>query len=318
MNNISIRHLTAFVEIANCASFTRASRVLNVTQSTLTASIKQLELQAGLSLFDRTTRQVTLTKEGQRFYPVAKRLIIEFRLAMDDLTAGAEQQRGHITISTSPSGNSFLLPELVKNYHQNYPKIDITIFEAGATTIEEHILSKTADFGIGGNHSHHSELIYRPILEDRYGAVMPVDHPFSKQRQLSWSQLTTEKMLHLSPENSIRNELDNLQQQNIIQYPIKPPVIETSTPNGLAALVRNRVGITVLPSLAALAITATDLVFVPIVGPTRSRELCLVTRKDSALSPAALSMLDMLDTLIKTRAVMQQQYVKYLIKPTAF
>ncbi|MEH6811770.1 MAG: LysR family transcriptional regulator, partial [Motiliproteus sp.] len=65
-NNLSVRHLRAFTQIAGCGSFTRAAESLHLTQSTLTATIKQLEQQLGLSLLDRTTRRVLLTSEGER------------------------------------------------------------------------------------------------------------------------------------------------------------------------------------------------------------------------------------------------------------
>ncbi|MFT6352829.1 MAG: DNA-binding transcriptional LysR family regulator, partial [Neptuniibacter pectenicola] len=77
-NNISIRHLRAFTEIAKSGSFTRAAENLHLTQSTLTATIKQLEEQVELKLFDRTTRRVMLTGEGENFFPVAEKLISDF------------------------------------------------------------------------------------------------------------------------------------------------------------------------------------------------------------------------------------------------
>ena len=90
MNNISIRHIRAFLAVARDGSFTRAAESLHLTQSTLTGTIKQLEEQAGLTLFDRTTRQVLLSGEGERFLPVAERLLSDFDTAMTDLRAVAE------------------------------------------------------------------------------------------------------------------------------------------------------------------------------------------------------------------------------------
>ncbi|MCJ8340113.1 MAG: LysR family transcriptional regulator [Pseudomonadales bacterium] len=313
MNNISIRHLRAFVEIANLASFTRAARQLNVTQSTLTATIKQLEQQAGLILFDRTTRQVTLTKEGQRFFPVAKRLITDFRLAIDDLQAGAEQQRGHIIISTSPTGNSILVPELIKRYNTAHPKIDISIYEAGASEIEQQVLSKFADFGIGGNHTQDAQLEYQPILQDQYGAIMTCDHPLAGANSLTWRQLRGQKMLHLSQDNGIRSELEQLNKQNIIHYQSSIPTIEASNPNGLGALIRKKVGIAVLPALASQVLAFAGLKFVPLITPVRARELYIVRRKDYTLSPGAVNMLKILGQILQQQAGEAHQFVTYTV-----
>ncbi len=309
MNNISIKHLRAFVEIANFASFTRAANQLNVTQSTLTASIKQLEHQAGLTLFDRTTRQVTLTKEGQRFFPVARRLITDFGLAMDDLRAGSEQQRGHIVISTSPTANNFLIPTLIKQYNQSHPNIDISIYEAGASEIEQQVLSKFADFGIGSNHSQQSQLNYLAILRDQYGVVMPKDNPLAVQKSIHWQQLQGQKMLHLSSDNGIRSELEQLNKQKIIHYPSQSPIIEASNPNGLGALIRENIGIAVLPALAAQVKAFEGLSFVPLQAPVRSRALYIIQRKDYTLPPAALHMLHLLNKILEQKDY--HQYVEY-------
>ena len=309
MNNISIKHLRAFVEIANLGSFTRAANQLNVTQSTLTASIKQLELQAGLTLFDRTTRQVTLTKEGLRFFPVARRLITDFSLAIDDLQAGSEQQRGHIVISTSPTGNNFLIPSLIKQYNQSHPNINISIYEAGASEIEQQVLSKFADFGIGSNHSQQSQLNYLPILRDQYGVVMPDNHPLAAQTSIHWDQLQEQKMLHLSLDNGIRSELEQLNNQGILHYPNHPPIIEASNPNGLGALIRQQIGIAVLPALAAQVKAFEGLSFVPLKAPVRSRVLYIVQRKDYTLPPAALHMLHLLNAILTQKTY--SQYVEY-------
>jgi len=103
VNNTSIRHIRAFLAVARDGSFTRAAESLHLTQSTLTGTIKQLEEQAGLTLFDRTTRQVLLSGEGERFLPVAERLLSDFDTAMTDLRAVAEQQQGQVGIAASPS-----------------------------------------------------------------------------------------------------------------------------------------------------------------------------------------------------------------------
>lgn len=311
MNNISIKHLRAFVSIANLGSFTRAAQQLNLTQSTLTASIKLLEQQAGLTLLDRTTRQVTLTKEGERFYPVARRLINDFRLAIDDLQAGAEQQRGHITIATSPTANSFLIPELIHAYHQQYPNINVSIYETGASEIEQQVASKFADIGLGSNHSQHPELNYQLLLEDQYGVVSPKDHPIAKLKSLKWQQLDNYKLLHLSENNGIRAELERWHQQDIIHYPKPLPIIESSNPSGLSALISNQLGVTVLPALASQVSAFQGLTFTPLTHPVRCRALFIVTRRDATLSPSALSILDRLQKILEQRSMSEQSLVEF-------
>ena len=100
-------------------------------------------------LFHRTTRQVTLSGEGQRFFPVAKRLIYDFHLAIDDLKTGSEERKRHIAISTSPTANNIILGQLIKTYHGIYSKIDISVYGAGASKIEQQVLKLIRRFWAG-------------------------------------------------------------------------------------------------------------------------------------------------------------------------
>ena len=72
--DISIKHLAAFLSVAEHGNFTRASVALAMSQPSLTAVIKQLEAAAGVQLFDRTTRRVLLTRAERAFVPKAGRL----------------------------------------------------------------------------------------------------------------------------------------------------------------------------------------------------------------------------------------------------
>jgi len=299
-NNISIRHLRAFVEIVACGSFTRAADNLHLTQSTLTATIKQLEDQAGLKLLDRTTRRVLLTGEGESFLPVAEKLISDFDTAFTDLQATATQQQGQVGIAASPSMIGRVLPSIIKTYHQQYEKIGLYLRDDNAGGIEQRVLDNEVDFGIGGNHSHQPELKYQPVLSDRYGVVLPLDHPLAGYKELDWSQVSELDQVHLTEDTGTRTQLLKLQEENNLDLKLQGALIEVSTPAGLAEMVRAGLGISLLPALAASTSAFDQLVFVPLSNPTLKREICIITRKGRALSPAAESLLQLIASQFET------------------
>ncbi|BBB29683.1 LysR family transcriptional regulator [Neptunomonas japonica] len=291
MNNISYRHLNAFIEVSRHGSFTHAAEHLHVTQSTLTATIKQLEAQVALQLFDRTTRRVNLTRDGERFYPVAERLISDFDTAINDLRASAQQQRGHIGIAASPSVLNSLLPPVIKTYRQAFPNIGISLKEEGASGIEENVINNIVDFGIGGNRSAHPELLYQPILQDRYGVVMTHDDPLIMADTLCWNDLKQRSLSMLSVENGIRIQLEKCISEKKIPFILENSLIEASTPATLASLIQNGIGISILPALAASTPAFHSLVFKPLSEPVLRRELCLITRKGRSIGPAGEELL---------------------------
>lgn len=291
-NNLSIRHLRAFVAVAHSGSFTRAAEQLHLTQSSLTATIKQLEQQTGLVLLDRTTRRVLLNAEGERFLPVAERLLSDFDTAMTDLQAVAEQQHGHVGVAASPSTIARLLPPVIDDYHRRHPSIGILLRDDSAAGIEQHVLANEVDFGIGGNHSNLPELDYTPILRDRFGVVASLDHPVADgESPLDWLDLAREELLMLSTDTGIRAQLSRHPVHDDLKQQLERPTIEVSNPTGLAALVEAGIGLSILPALAAGTRAFDRLRFRPLQNPAIYRDLHIVRRRGRSLSPAADSLL---------------------------
>lgn len=291
MNNLSIRHLRAFYAVAQDGSFTRAAESLHLTQSTLTATIKQLEEQVGLTLFDRTTRSVLLSSEGKRFLPVAERLLSDFDTALADLRAVSEQQQGQVGIAASPSTISRLLPPIVNQYRQQYSNIGIYLRDDGAGGIETRILENEVDFGVASNHSSNPDLSYQPLLRDRYGVVCRPDHPFAVHTDgVCWEDLAHQQIIYLTTDTGIRVQLSRFKKEGVVDLDLEGPVIEASNPAAIAALVSEGMGISLLPALAAATTAFEGLCFIPLTQPAISREICLIRRKGRSLTPAAAHM----------------------------
>ncbi|NVK42395.1 MAG: LysR family transcriptional regulator [Oceanospirillaceae bacterium] len=291
-NNLSIRHLRAFVAVAHHGSFTRAAEHLHVTQSSLTATIKQLEHQSGLTLLDRTTRRVLLNHEGERFLPVAERLLSDFDTAVSDLQAVAEYQYGQVGIAASPSTIARLLPPVIKQFRDRHSRIGILLRDDSAAGIEQHILANDVDFGIGGNHSDQPDLSYMPILRDRFGVVLSPDHPLARESgTLDWKALAGEELLMLSTDTGIRAQLSRYPARQDIGLQLDRPTLEISNPAGLAALVEEGLGLAILPALASGTRSFEQLHFRPLANPTLHRDLFIIRRRGRSLSPAADAML---------------------------
>ncbi|MDO6452294.1 LysR family transcriptional regulator [Neptunomonas phycophila] len=296
---INYRHLIAFIAVSRQGSFTQAAAHLHVTQSTLTATIKQLESQTGIQLLDRTTRRVHLTQAGERFFPVAERLVSDFDAALSDLKASALQQQGSVSLAASASVVSTLLPHVIAKYRQDFPNVAMTIIEEGASGIESGVDDNRADFGIGSNHSNQPTLHYTPLIKDQYGVVLPQDHPILDQNPtlINPSDITSFPQIFLTKDNGIRLQLDEyLQQWPTIS---KRAAVEATTPATLASLIKSGMGVSILPALAASTSAFTELTFVPLDQPDMYRELCLITRRGRSLSPAGEELMRRVIELLK-------------------
>lgn len=142
---MELRNLNTFVRAADAGSFSRAAAQLGYTQSTVTSQIQGLEEELGVPLFDRLPKGIALTWAGEVFLEHARGLLL-----------GAENARLAVTEQREPSGRlrigafsslcTAFLPELLKEYHQLYPEVDLVVRNGGAADLEEMLGSNQLDF----------------------------------------------------------------------------------------------------------------------------------------------------------------------------
>ena len=135
--------------MAEAASFTTAARQLFLTQSTLTKTIRELEQEIGLTLFERTTRKVALTTQGNAFMPVARRLLNDFELLLSDLREKSAGSSGSVYVASSLAFASCVLPEVLKRLKQDYPCIHVRLLDDTSGGVVRRIESGEVDIGIG-------------------------------------------------------------------------------------------------------------------------------------------------------------------------
>ena len=148
LSSISLRHMRAFVAIADHGSFTAAASILGLTPPALTATMRQFEDVTGAALFDRTTRNVSLTATGERFLPVARRVIGDFEEALGDLDALSKGIGGKIRIAAAPSVLTRILPGVISGFVAAHPDARLRLDELNAKAVHEAVANNEAAFGI--------------------------------------------------------------------------------------------------------------------------------------------------------------------------
>jgi DNA-binding transcriptional LysR family regulator len=295
--NVTLKHLRAFVAVAEEGSYTRAAQRLHLTQSSLTATIQQLERSLGLTLFDRTTRRLALSREGSEFLPVAQRLLQDFDAAVRDIRAIAERQRGHVGVAAAPSVVALILPPVIAEFTTRYPGITVAIADGGSRSIQQRVLHSEIDFGITNQWADDTGLEFRPLLRDRFQVASNVGHPVARRRRATWRELEAYPHIMLTTDTGIRAALKTA---SPLPASARDPLYQLSSTTAVEALLRQGLGISILPALAARLIASRHLRFTPLVDPVVEREICIITRRGRALSPAAQSMLQLVSSHLST------------------
>lgn len=282
---INLRHLRGFVAVARDGSFTRAAERLLLSQSALTVTVRQLEEHLGVALFNRTTRQVTLTVDGENFLTAAKKIIGDFDDAIAAVRYSATQRRGRVSIAVLPSVAIRLLPDIVRQFHQSYPDIRITLRDDNARGAHRQVLDHEVDFGISNVWRRYPELEFTPLTSDRFGLVCRRDDPLAAaEGPLQWSAIDEQRLFVMASDTGVYTAL---QETPEFAERFTTPAGEVLAMVTLIEMVRAGLGVTVLPELARPAASETELIFRRLVNPVVHRKLCLIRRRNEALSPGA-------------------------------
>jgi len=295
---ISMRHLRCFLEIAKTGSFTAAASRLFMTQSSITHTIQQFEEGIGLKLFDRSTRRVSLTIEGERYVDEAQNLIQLFDTSITDLRATAQLQRGEIRIASAISFIELFMVDIVREFKIRYPNIRVSIRDAGAALVERMVLNGEIDLAIAGRFEDRRELVYTPILRDRYGAIFEKSDPLAKKTKklLRWDQLDPERYIGLTDDTSIAVHLKRCAPDFIKATKDHEKFSSTTT---LFPILRIPGRYSLVPALTAASSASQGLVFRLIENLNTHRELCMVSRHLSSFSPAATALFQSIQNTLK-------------------
>ena len=166
----------AFVTAADEGSFTAAGKIMGYTPSGISQLVAAMEKEFGFSLLMRKSNGVVLTREGEYIYP----LVIEFIEKETELYKAATElsgmYKGNVMIAAYSSIAAQVLPQIIKDFTDLHPSINIQIEEATKNKIDKMVTSGKADLSFSSRLSNKS-FVWIPFAEDRMVAVLPGDHP---------------------------------------------------------------------------------------------------------------------------------------------
>jgi DNA-binding transcriptional LysR family regulator len=283
-DNVTVRHLRALVMVAHERSFTKAAARLNVTQSALTTSIKVLEGELGLRLFDRTTRVVETTQYGERFTAVAERILEDMGRALDELRSHAERQHGLVVIAATATVINHLLVPALCQLSEQYPGIRVRLIEDLTDGALKRLRSAEIDLALTTLERSESDVEATPILRDRFELVCSPRHPLAKARTpLQWSVFSRQESVGLSWQSGVRGLLDR---HHIGQHAVRDMRYEVSSVAGLKSMVENNLGIAAVPGLVASEMAQSGIVRRSL-APAIWRTVSLAMRPGRSPTPAA-------------------------------
>jgi DNA-binding transcriptional LysR family regulator len=291
---VEIRQLEAFVAVAEELHFGRAAARLRLAQSPLSQTIRKLERELGVTLFDRSTRSVALTPSGQALLPHAHRVFEELELGRQATRAVSGDVYGAVNLGFSGALNHRTLPPLTRAVRRRYPQVTLNLVAGvltrdGVTQLERGSLDLCfVALPLEASPRVRSRLIAREPL----GAALPIDHPRAGDAAVDLIDLADDDFITTPAASG--SGLREAGVRACIDAGFRPRVVQEITdPFMILTLVAAGVGVALISDGVA-QIMPSGSVFVPLRGAPTHLDHAIAWAADnpSSVLPAVLAVAD--------------------------
>jgi LysR family transcriptional regulator, hydrogen peroxide-inducible genes activator len=300
VNLPTFRQLEHLVLLADHGHFGRAAKACHVTQSTLSASIKELENVLQASLVDRTRRSVVLTPVGLEIVERARRILQEGKELAEAARADGEPLSGTLRMGVIPTVGPFLLPNILPRLRRAYPALRLYLVEDLTARLVEGLHAGRLDVLLLALPYDCGNVERRALFQDPFKIAIPSDHQLAVEKAVDLEHFQYEGLLLLKEGHCLREHA--LAACRLADRRQIEPVEATSL-HTLVQMVDNGLGITLLPQLAIDGgiLKGTTLTVLPIAGEPPSREIGLAWRRGTGRQREFELLVSVLTQLVEER-----------------
>ncbi|HUQ32170.1 MAG TPA: LysR substrate-binding domain-containing protein [Pyrinomonadaceae bacterium] len=286
---MDINQLEVLIAVANERGFSRAADKLYRTQPAISQAIRRLEEEVGEPLFDRSSKDGTLTASGQVLLKYAQQIINlrrDAKLAVKELK---DLQRGKVTLGANEYTVMYLLP-VISVYRVRHPHIKIEVKRDLASRIPSEVLKRDVEIGIVSFHPPDPALQTVPVATDELALIVAPHHQLAGKKIVSVKELGVESFIAHNVRSPYREKVVQTFEKHRTPLNIS---MELPTLEAIKRFVEQGMGVALVPRLAAQAeIDRKQVVAIPVREMRLERRLYLIYRKGAKLSHAARAFLN--------------------------
>ena len=287
MPDFNLKQLEAFAAAAECNSFTQAAQRLYLTQSTVSAHIRGLEMALGVQLFDREAKKkLRLTEAGKAVYPRAKAILEQCHALEEAVRPDDTEEVLSLAASTVPC--QCLLPRLMAEFLSVHPGCRYHLQKGDSAQVHDLLRRQEVHIGFAGTQLDPEQFRYTPLVRDKLVLLTANTPRFQALRQSGASGLTllSEPLICREPGSGTRRQFEACLRQAGLDPSALQVVAQIDQPDAILSAVASGVGVAPYSQLAAQTALEDGRVLDFTLGQDGFvRDLFLVTPMHSALSP---------------------------------
>lgn len=243
---LNFRHIKYFVATANLGQVSRAARELSISQSAITSAIKELEVEVGARLFQRTAQGMELTEAGRHFLDSSHRILASVEEALHAAQSTRAEVGGTLTIGASYTVLGYFLPQHLERLERRYPHLRIHIHELTREAIEDSLLTGRLDMAVVlTSNINNPDLHVETLVGSQRRLWVASGHPLLELDSVGQQQVALYPYIVLTVDEAAhwtaRYWSNSLQRPNIR--------LRTSSIEAVRSIVANGQGVTVLSDM---------------------------------------------------------------------
>lgn len=299
---MKLKQLEVFVAVADCKSFSKAARVLYLTQPTISAYISALEKELDARLFVRNTKEIHVTEQGRQLYRYAREMLALQNKIIEVFAGDSGKEKARLVVAASTVPSRYLLPDILAEYKEKYPDGQLEVRESDSARVIEDVAGHVVDIGFTGTLLENKACRYVPFYEDELVIVMPNTDKYrrilAQETGLSW--IRQEPFLMREEGSGTRKEAEKQLAAAGIDVEKLHVAANVESTETIRRSVKNGIGVTMISSLAVREDMEAGRILTFPMGKNRStRKLYLVYNKSCALSRQAENLVRVVQELYK-------------------
>ena len=176
--------------IARHRNVTKAAKELHISQPSVSLQIKVLEKEYGLKLYEKNSKEIQLTQNGQRFIDSAQQILMQVdNLGRESKGIFRPSKTGSLTVGGGFYASVTFLPLVLKAFKKKHPDVRLCLETEATQDIEELVLQSKIDVAVIIKPAFYPTVVYEPYREEELVAVVSADHPLARRRKLAPREL---------------------------------------------------------------------------------------------------------------------------------
>jgi len=278
---MTITQLEYVLAVAENKHFGKAAQSCFVTQPTLSMQLQKLEEELEVIIFDRSKSPIAITDEGAVVIDQARKIVSEHKKLYSILNESKDEVAGDFRLAIIPTLSPFIIPLFLKEFSENYPKVNLIIKESITDDIIKDLNSGEIDAGILVTPLNEKSINERALYYEPFYLFTSRDNKLYKKKKVKETDLDLNEIWLLNKGNCFRDQVLNICSA-IKEKKIKSHIeFESGNFETLKNLVASGYGYTILPHMAVKQIKKSmqDMVK-EFAAPVPTREVSLVFSKD--------------------------------------